>query len=129
MLILSFRFFIITLAKLGAAKPDFGDLLKVRSTQKDSSVEIALIDSGVGIPESVLPKVFSPLTTTKAKGMGLGLAICKRIVDVHGGKIAIESTVGKGTSVTITLPIKPRIQFMVENDWMTTEELTFAQTK
>jgi signal transduction histidine kinase len=96
--------------------------IEVRSNQNGTNVEITFIDSGVGMPENVLSKVFSPLTTTKAKGMGLGLAICKRIVDAHGGKITIESTLGKGTTLTATLPIKPKIEFVVENSWTTTEE-------
>ena len=102
--------------------------LEVRSAQKAANVEIAFIDSGAGIPESVLSKVFSPLTTTKAKGMGLGLAICKRMVDIHGGIIAIESTVGKGTTVTITLPTRPKNEFLVENGLMTTEQPLFTKS-
>jgi PAS domain S-box-containing protein len=93
-------------------------ILEIRSVQKGSNVEITFADSGVGISADILAKTFSPLTTTKAKGMGLGLAICKRIVDAHGGKIAVESTVGKGTTFAISLPIKPRIEFAVANDWV-----------
>jgi PAS domain S-box-containing protein len=101
--------------------------IEVRSMLKDSNVEIAFIDSGVGIPEGVLLEIFSPLTTTKAKGMGLGLAICKRIVDAHGGKIAVESAVGKGTTVIITLLIQPKIEFMVENGWMAPKEASVSK--
>jgi PAS domain S-box-containing protein len=93
-------------------------ILEIRSILKGSDVEITFADSGVGISADILAKIFSPLTTTKAKGMGLGLAICKRIVDAHGGKIAVESTVGKGTTFAITLPIKPRIEFAAINDWI-----------
>jgi len=93
-------------------------ILEIRSIPKGSNVEITFADSGVGISADILAKIFSPLTTTKAKGMGLGLAICKRIVDAHGGKIAVESTVGKGTTFTITLPTKPRIELAVVNDWI-----------
>ena len=77
-------------------------------------------DSGIGIPEKILPKLFAPLVTTKAKGMGMSLAICKRIVEAHGGKIAVESSVGKGTTFTINLPIKlsksefPQVQMFTE---------------
>ena len=102
------------------AMPEKG-ILGIRSIQKGSNVEITFVDSGVGISADILAKIFSPLTTTKAKGMGLGLAICKRIVDTHGGKIAVESTFGKGTTFTITLPIKPRIELAVENEWLTSE--------
>jgi PAS domain S-box-containing protein len=101
--------------------------IEIHNTQKDSNVEITFIDSGAGIPEEILKKVFSPLITTKAKGMGMGLAICKRIIDAHGGKITIESKMGKGTTVTITVPIKPKIEFLVENGWMKTEELPFME--
>jgi PAS domain S-box-containing protein len=99
------------------AMPEKG-ILEIRSIPKGSNVEITFADSGVGISSDILAKIFSPLTTTKAKGMGLGLAICKRIVDAHGGKIAVESTVGKGTTFAITLPIKPRIELAVANDWV-----------
>ena len=80
------------------------------STQEDSKVQIAFIDTGEGISAELLPKIFSPLLTTKAQGMGFSLAICKRIVDTHGGKIEVESVVGKGTTFKATLPIKPKIQ-------------------
>ena len=55
-------------------------------------------------PET-LSKLWVPLFTTKAKGMGFGLPIAKRIIEAHGGKISIKSIRGKGTTVTVTLPI------------------------
>jgi signal transduction histidine kinase len=54
-------------------------------------------------------KLWSPLFTTKAKGMGFGLPVCKRIVETHGGKISVESTLGKGTTVTLTIPVNPPV--------------------
>lgn len=103
------------------ATPEKGTI-EIRSALLGSDVKITFADSGAGIPENVLPKIFSPLITTKAKGMGMSLAICKRIVDAHGGKVAVESAVGKGTTFTITLPIKPKTEFTVENTWMATME-------
>jgi signal transduction histidine kinase len=105
------------------ATPEKGTI-EIRSAQVGSDVKITFADSGTGIPENVLLKIFSPLITTKAKGMGMSLAICKRIVDAHGSKIAVESAVGKGTTFTITLPIKPKIEFAVENTWMITMKPT-----
>jgi PAS domain S-box-containing protein len=62
-------------------------------------------DTGGGIAPDLLPRIFEPLFTTKPSGgMGLGLAICRRIVAAEGGEIAVESTPGKGTSVHVTLP-------------------------
>jgi hypothetical protein len=55
----------------------------------------------------MLPKVFSPIVTKKAQGMGFSLAICKRIVDAHAGTINIETGEGKGTTFIVTLPVKP----------------------
>ena len=86
-----------------------GGTLEIQSTQEDSKVQITFIDTGEGIPAELLPKIFSPLLTTKAQGMGFSLAICKRIVDSHGGKIEVESVEGKGTTFKVTLPIKPKI--------------------
>ena len=87
------------------ASPEKGSI-KIQSMLKGQNMEISFTDSGIGIPESILPKLFAPLVTTKAKGMGMSLAICKRIVESHEGKIDVESTVGKGTTFTINLPIK-----------------------
>jgi PAS domain S-box-containing protein len=80
--------------------------IQIMNAIKGPNVEISFSDSGTGIPEHILPKLFSPLVTTKAKGMGMNLAICKRIVEAHSGKITVESKTGKGTKFTITLPIK-----------------------
>jgi signal transduction histidine kinase len=87
------------------ASPEKGTI-KIQSMLKGQNIEISFTDSGIGIPENILPKLFTPLVTTKAKGMGMSLAICRRIVESHDGKITVESTVGKGTTFTINLPIK-----------------------
>jgi PAS domain S-box-containing protein len=62
-------------------------------------------DTGHGIPPDALEKIFQPLYTTKAKGIGLGLALCKLIVEAHNGKISATSTVGKGSTFTVALPL------------------------
>lgn len=73
----------------------------------NASVIIEITDQGAGIPESQLSRVFDPFYTTKAGGpaTGLGLSICHRIVEQHGGTIEIESEVGHGTRVRVTLPL------------------------
>jgi PAS domain S-box-containing protein len=90
------------------AMPD-GGTLKIESKKNGENVSIRICDSGVGIPKNVIEKLFTPFFTTKAKGIGLGLAICKRIVEAHGGSISIESKEGKGTCVTIVLPKKQKM--------------------
>jgi PAS domain S-box-containing protein len=91
-------------------------IVEIQSTLQGSTVEISFTDSGEGIPENLLPKLFSPLVTTKAKGLGMGLAICKRVVDAHGGKIKVESAVGKGSTFTVSLPVKPKLEFVVADN-------------
>jgi len=82
-----------------------GGTLAVTASVSHHAVEIRVQDTGAGIPEELKGKLFSPLITGKAKGTGLGLAVVKRIVDAHGGKIAFESKVGKGTTFTLRLPL------------------------
>jgi signal transduction histidine kinase len=81
--------------------------LEIRMTKLEDKKEYAQIkvtDDGCGIEEKDIKKVFEPFFTNKEKGTGLGLAIVSRIVDGYGGKIAIESVVNQGTSVTVWLP-------------------------
>jgi len=68
-------------------------------------VEIAISDTGPGIPEGYLAKVFEPYFTTKIGGTGLGMYITKKIIEEHKGSIAVESHEGKGTRVIIRLPV------------------------
>lgn len=96
----------------GDAMPKGGRLIpRVRLGElppKRTAVVIEVADTGMGIPIEYLPKVTEPFFTTKedGKGTGLGLAICRRIVHEHQGKLDIESEVGKGTTVRITLPVR-----------------------
>lgn len=87
-----------------------GGTLEITSKTLDDKVEIAFKDTGEGIKIDVLEKLWSPFFTTKAKGMGLGLPICKRIIEAHGGKISVQSQLGKGTTFTMTLPIEPSLE-------------------
>jgi two-component system, NtrC family, sensor kinase len=75
----------------------------------DRAVEIQFYDNGVGIPTGIQAKIFDPFFTTKAVdvGKGLGLSVCYRVIQVHQGTIAIDSTIGLGTTCTIRLPIQP----------------------
>ncbi len=78
----------------------------VRSWEEDGNVKVSVADSGCGIPDDVMEKIRDPFFTTKevGKGTGLGLSIVDRIVTSHNGSLDIESVVGKGTVMTITLP-------------------------
>jgi PAS domain S-box-containing protein len=68
-------------------------------------VAVSFADTGVGIPKENLGKLFEPLFTTKAKGIGLGLAVTRTLVEGHGGTIEVQSEVGKGSTFTVRLPI------------------------
>ncbi|HEU4453743.1 MAG TPA: HAMP domain-containing sensor histidine kinase [Longimicrobium sp.] len=67
--------------------------------------EVRVADNGPGIRPEDLPTIFQPFVSTKGKGMGLGLAICKEIVEGHGGRLEVESTPGQGTTFTVSIPL------------------------
>lgn len=81
-----------------------GGKLTVTVSKKGGNVHISVQDTGVGIPEEVRPKLFQPMFTTKSKGQGFGLAVCKRLIEAHKGEITFESEVGKGTTFTVSVP-------------------------
>jgi len=85
-----------------------GGRLSISTFVKDGNVEIKIKDTGIGIEEGALPKVFDPDFSTKSRGTGLGLAICQSIVNLHGGTINISSKVGEGTEVVVGLPINEK---------------------
>ena len=79
--------------------------LRVSVGRAGGSVEVRVADNGPGIPAESLPRIFQPFVSTKGKGMGLGLAICKEIVEGHGGRLDVDSTLGQGTVFTVSLPL------------------------
>jgi nitrogen fixation/metabolism regulation signal transduction histidine kinase len=85
----------------GIAQPQ----ITLHTENRNREIHLWVEDNGVGFPESVLSRAFEPYMTTKAKGTGLGLAIVKKIVEEHGGRIAIENNVGGGARISIKLPL------------------------
>ena len=84
-----------------AALPDKSVSLHAKQVDKDIIVTIS--DTGCGIPEERLSTIFEPFVTYKKQGTGLGLAICDHIIKAHGGTITVESTLGVGTTFSVTL--------------------------
>jgi signal transduction histidine kinase len=70
-----------------------------------TQAEVRVTDNGPGIAPENLQSIFQPFVSTKGKGMGLGLAICREIVEGHNGRLDVDSTVGRGTTFTVTLPL------------------------
>ena len=85
-----------------------GGTLKLQTGQGTEGVWVSVTDTGGGIPEEQINRIFEPFYTTKKKGTGLGLMIVQRIVRAHEGKIEIESRVGQGTTFRIWLPSHER---------------------
>jgi two-component system sensor histidine kinase HydH len=88
------------------AMEDGGTLSVALSQRKDlKNVKITVSDTGSGITKKDLIHVFDPYFTTKQSGTGLGLAIVHNIIEAHRGEVRVESETGRGTSVTIILPV------------------------
>jgi PAS domain S-box-containing protein len=87
-----------------AAMPD-GGRLTIRSEARDAEIQIGICDTGIGIPEENLPKIFEPYFTTKETGSGLGLTLVFKIIREHKGEVTVKSRKGEGACFIITLPI------------------------
>jgi len=74
------------------------------SVTNDTEVTLLVRDTGPGIPAERIGRVFEPFFTTKSEGLGMGLAICRSIVDLHGGGISVANNSGKGVSFRVVLP-------------------------
>jgi len=98
------RAFVNVIKNAVDAMPEGGRLI-MKSEVVGEFVSFTFRDSGVGMSSETLKRISSPLFTTKAKGMGFGLAICRRFVEAHGGGVSIESTEGEGTTVRVNLPL------------------------
>jgi signal transduction histidine kinase len=85
------------------AMPEGGEL-KLEVVSEKDRVLLRVADSGIGISEELMKKIFEPLYTTKPRGIGLGLTISKQLINANSGNIDVESKMGKGTVFTIVLP-------------------------
>ncbi|MGD0029387.1 MAG: PAS domain S-box protein [Candidatus Bathyarchaeia archaeon] len=106
-----------------------GGYLTIESRPCENNVSFDFSDTGIGMSSETLAKMWSPLFTTKAKGMGFGLPICRRLVEAHGGRISVESQAGRGTKFTVTVPIEPKTK-ADEGIWLNIpESLMLMATK
>jgi signal transduction histidine kinase len=103
---------LVNLIKNAAQAMSTGGTLTLQTGETSDDVWVSVTDTGGGIPQEQINRIFEPFYTTKKKGTGLGLMIVQRIVRAHNGRIELDSHVGRGTSFRIWLPLherKPRL--------------------
>lgn len=83
-----------------------GGKLTITASKERESLTVTVQDTGVGIAQENLARIFNPFFTTKAKGQGLGLPVCRRLVEVQDGTITVKSELGKGSEFTFAIPTK-----------------------
>lgn len=81
-----------------------GGVLTLKTSRENDLISITVSDTGNGIPVEAQERIFEPLFTTKSKGTGFGLPVCKRLVEAHGGTISLKETSSAGTSFEVLLP-------------------------
>ncbi|MCX7026335.1 MAG: ATP-binding protein [Spirochaetes bacterium] len=96
---------LINLIQNALAAMTEGGILGLKAEYRDDEVQISVSDTGTGIPEELLTKIFEPYFTTKKSGTGLGLTITFKIIKEHSGDISLESKEGRGSTFTIHLPV------------------------
>ncbi|HUT32164.1 MAG TPA: ATP-binding protein [Planctomycetota bacterium] len=95
------------------AVPKGGELI-LQTSSDGAGVQLDVTDTGIGIPDHQIAKIFDLYFTTKESGSGLGLCTTRRIIELHGGSIAVETEAGKGTHFTVRLPQAPPAHEVME---------------
>lgn len=101
----TFRRVLLNLVQNAVEAMPQGGTLTLRGRRQAATVQLDISVTGIGIPVEHYPRIFEPLHTTKPGGTGLGLYIVQEVVAAHGGQVAMQSTVGAGTTFTLTLPL------------------------
>lgn len=104
---------ILNIVKNAISAMPQGGTLRVTSRHEGDVAVLEVVDTGQGIPESIIDKVFEPYFTTKDFGSGIGLTLVYKVVKEHGGEITVRSHEGKGTSFVVALPIPQREQHLI----------------
>jgi len=94
-----------------------GGRLQITTTENQSSVSVVLEDNGFGMDREVSRHIFEPFVCAKPNGLGLGMTVCRKIVEAHGGAIKVRSTPGKGTAICIEMPVHD--EAMIPEDQLT----------
>jgi PAS domain S-box-containing protein len=108
------RQMVVNLIKNAMGAMEKGGTLTLSARRKEDVIVLTVEDTGIGIPEAVLGRIFEPYFTTKADGTGLGLTMAYKVVKEHGGDISVQSEAGRGTAFTVTLPVLRRAQRLLE---------------
>jgi signal transduction histidine kinase len=99
---------ILNLARNGMEAMDAKGVLTLETCEHEDTAQLIITDTGSGIPQSQLKQLFVPFFTTKSQGTGLGMSLCLSIAERHSGTIHVESELGKGTSVIVTIPFESK---------------------
>jgi PAS domain S-box-containing protein len=106
---------LVNLVKNAVQAMTTGGMLTLQTGENNDGVWVSVADTGGGIPQEQINRIFEPFYTTKKKGSGLGLMIVQRIVRAHNGRIELDSNVGRGTTFRIWLPLHERKPRLLEN--------------
>ena len=106
---------LVNLVKNAAQAMTTGGTLTLQTGENSDNIWVSVTDTGGGIPQEQINRIFEPFYTTKKKGSGLGLMIVQRIVRAHNGRIELESNVGLGTTFRVWLPLHERKPRLLEN--------------
>jgi two-component system, sporulation sensor kinase E len=105
---------LLNLIKNAVAAMPGGGVLRVDTLRAGEDVQVRISDTGSGIPEEIMDKIFEPYFTTKPFGTGLGLTIVFKIVKEHFGDISVTSRPGEGTTVTLALPVPQKEKILID---------------